>query len=60
MRLAAEARGPAGSTFMEVCGTHTMAIARYGLRELLPAGVRLVSGPGLPGVRHRHAPTSTA
>lgn len=33
---------------MEVCGTHTMAIARYGLRELLPPGLRLVSGPGCP------------
>ena len=44
--LAAEA-GP-GSTFMEVCGTHTMAIARSGLRDLLPPSVRLVSGPGCP------------
>jgi hydrogenase expression/formation protein HypD len=44
--LAAEA-GP-GSTFMEVCGTHTMAIARHGLRDLLPPDVRLVSGPGCP------------
>jgi len=35
-------------TFMEVCGTHTMAIARYGLRALLPEGVRLISGPGCP------------
>jgi len=33
---------------MEVCGTHTMAIARYGLRSLLPEGLRLVSGPGCP------------
>jgi len=33
---------------MEVCGTHTMAISRYGLRDLLPAGMRLVSGPGCP------------
>jgi hydrogenase expression/formation protein HypD len=33
---------------MEVCGTHTMAAARAGLRSLLPAGVRLVSGPGCP------------
>ena len=33
---------------MEVCGTHTMAIARFGLRDLLPAGLRLVSGPGCP------------
>lgn len=33
---------------MEVCGTHTVAIARLGLRGLLPAGVRLLSGPGCP------------
>ena len=37
-----------GLTFMEVCGTHTMAISRYGLRDLLPAAMRLVSGPGCP------------
>jgi hydrogenase expression/formation protein HypD len=35
-------------SFMEVCGTHTMAIARHGLRKLLPPGVRLLSGPGCP------------
>ena len=33
---------------MEVCGTHTMAIARYGLRELMPQGLHLISGPGCP------------
>jgi len=33
---------------MEVCGTHTMAAARSGLRQLLPANIRLVSGPGCP------------
>lgn len=33
---------------MEVCGTHTVAIAQHGLRELLPPGVRLISGPGCP------------
>lgn len=33
---------------MEVCGTHTMAIARYGIRSLLPANVELISGPGCP------------
>ena len=40
LRLAAELRAEArpGLTFMEVCGTHTMAIARFGLRELLPDG----------------------
>ncbi len=35
-------------TVMEVCGTHTVAIGRFGLRKLLPAGIRLVSGPGCP------------
>jgi hydrogenase expression/formation protein HypD len=33
---------------MEVCGTHTMAIAKYGLRDLLPDGLSLISGPGCP------------
>ncbi|MEQ8201998.1 MAG: hydrogenase formation protein HypD [Syntrophomonadaceae bacterium] len=33
---------------MEVCGTHTMAIARSGIRELVPANLRLLSGPGCP------------
>ena len=45
---ALRAEAPPGLTFMEVCGTHTMAIARYGLRQLLPEGMRLVSGPGCP------------
>ncbi|MCX5778026.1 MAG: hydrogenase formation protein HypD [Elusimicrobia bacterium] len=35
-------------TIMEVCGTHTMAIARQGLKKLFPPGVRMVSGPGCP------------
>jgi len=33
---------------MEVCGTHTMAIARHGIKSLLPENVRLISGPGCP------------
>jgi hydrogenase expression/formation protein HypD len=33
---------------MEVCGTHTMSIFRYGIRGLLPAGIELISGPGCP------------
>jgi hydrogenase expression/formation protein HypD len=33
---------------MEVCGTHTVSIARYGLRTVLPPAVELVSGPGCP------------
>ena len=35
-------------TLMEVCGTHTMAIARSGIRGLLPKTLRLISGPGCP------------
>ncbi|MEW6338211.1 MAG: hydrogenase formation protein HypD [Acidobacteriota bacterium] len=35
-------------TLMEVCGTHTNAIAAAGLRRLLPDAVRLISGPGCP------------
>jgi len=34
--------------FMEVCGTHTMAIHQTGLKTLLPENLRLVSGPGCP------------
>jgi hydrogenase expression/formation protein HypD len=33
---------------MEVCGTHTVAIFRHGVRSLLPEGIRLLSGPGCP------------
>jgi len=33
---------------MEVCGSHTMSIARFGIRELLPPNVTLISGPGCP------------
>jgi hydrogenase expression/formation protein HypD len=36
------------ATLMEVCGTHTVTIARNGLRQALPDGVRLISGPGCP------------
>jgi hydrogenase expression/formation protein HypD len=33
---------------MEICGGQTHTIMRYGLDELLPAGIRLVHGPGCP------------
>ena len=36
------------AAIMEVCGTHTMSAARFGLSSLLPPGVALVSGPGCP------------
>jgi len=34
--------------FMEVCGSHTMAIAKFGIKSLLPKNIELVSGPGCP------------
>ena len=33
---------------MEVCGTHTTAIFRSGIRSLLPETIHLISGPGCP------------
>ncbi len=33
---------------MEVCGTHTVAIFRNGIRKLLPSNINLISGPGCP------------
>jgi hydrogenase expression/formation protein HypD len=33
---------------MEVCGTHTVAIFRHGIRDLLPQEIQLLSGPGCP------------
>ncbi len=33
---------------MHVCGTHEQAIARFGLRAVLPAGLRVLMGPGCP------------
>jgi hydrogenase expression/formation protein HypD len=42
-------RGYAGSMkFMEVCGTHTMAIHSSGVKSLLDNRISLVSGPGCP------------
>ncbi len=33
---------------MEVCGTHTVAIFKHGIRQFLPEKVNLLSGPGCP------------
>ncbi|MBW6462508.1 MAG: hydrogenase formation protein HypD [DPANN group archaeon] len=33
---------------MEVCGTHTQTIAKYGIKSILPKNIELVSGPGCP------------
>lgn len=35
-------------TIMEVCGTHTHSIRRFGIPSILPRNIRLVSGPGCP------------
>lgn len=34
--------------FMEFCGGHTVTIFRYGIRQVLPATIEMVSGPGCP------------
>jgi hydrogenase expression/formation protein HypD len=46
-RLARQVRGRP-LNLMHVCGTHENAITRHGLRGLLPAGVRVIAGPGCP------------
>ncbi|MEO0073895.1 MAG: hydrogenase formation protein HypD [candidate division WOR-3 bacterium] len=35
-------------TFMEVCGTHTMAVSYFGIRRGVDSRLRLLSGPGCP------------
>ena len=35
-------------TFMHICGTHEAAIAKSGLRSVLPKGLKIVMGPGCP------------
>lgn len=45
-RLASKLRKPA--RIMEVCGTHTEAISRSGLRSVLPKKIELATGPGCP------------
>ncbi len=49
--LIARIRRTAGEhaiNLMEVCGTHTMSIGRYGFRSIMPSGLHLLSGPGCP------------
>ena len=46
--IAAEVRPDSEYHFMEFCGGHTHAIARYGLEDLLPENVRMIHGPGCP------------
>ena len=34
--------------FMEFCGGHTVTIFRYGIRQVLPKTIEMISGPGCP------------
>jgi hydrogenase expression/formation protein HypD len=47
-RIAQVARGAPPMRLMEVCGGHTAAIYRFGIPQLLPSTVELLSGPGCP------------
>ncbi|KVW93485.1 hydrogenase formation protein HupD, partial [Thiobacillus denitrificans] len=47
-RLRAEADPARRYRFMEFCGGHTHALARYGVVDLLPHNVRMIHGPGCP------------
>src|SRR6266508_534751 len=46
-RLCAEI-GRAPVSVMHVCGSHEQAIAKFGLRTLLPRGLNVIMGPGCP------------
>lgn len=41
-------QGKRALSLMEICGTHTVSLFRSGVKSLLPASLRLVSGPGCP------------
>lgn len=43
-----ETVGKRKTVLMEVCGTHTVAIFRSGIKSLLPENLHLLSGPGCP------------
>ncbi|MDQ2089733.1 hydrogenase formation protein HypD [Marimonas arenosa] len=46
--IAAEVAPGRSYRFMEFCGGHTHAIARYGVEDLLPPAVEMIHGPGCP------------
>ncbi len=49
-RLGAVAKqcGPGGVSIMHVCGSHERAIAKFGIRAILPPGLEVIMGPGCP------------
>jgi hydrogenase expression/formation protein HypD len=44
--IAAKSKTPV--RLMEFCGSHTVSIFKFGLRQLLPPTIQMVSGPGCP------------
>jgi hydrogenase expression/formation protein HypD len=46
--IASQARPDQAYRFMEFCGGHTHALARYGVLGLLPPQVHMIHGPGCP------------
>jgi hydrogenase expression/formation protein HypD len=47
-RIEAAARDLGPLRIMHVCGTHERSVNRFGLRDLLPASIKIVAGPGCP------------
>lgn len=47
-QISGVAKDLGSQTIMEVCGTHTMAIHRFAIRDLIPENIKLISGPGCP------------
>ncbi|MBC7236071.1 MAG: hydrogenase formation protein HypD [Chloroflexi bacterium] len=48
IRTLADERADGPVRIMEFCGGHTHAILRFGIRQALGPGVRMLSGPGCP------------
>ena len=47
-QIAAETSFHRSYRFMEFCGGHTHALARYGIEDLLPKNIEMIHGPGCP------------
>ena len=47
-KIAGAAEGLGRAVIMEVCGTHTAGVRKFGIQELLPGNIKLISGPGCP------------
>ncbi len=47
-QIGAVVKGMETVNLMEVCGTHTVAISKFGIRSAIPDNISLLSGPGCP------------